>query len=93
MDFEAVHNFYKPIVIEHILARAALDLGISDPVKLTDILALSLSRLPPRYVLNDIDATNNLSAEDHDSINKRVATAVNEAIVMVKDDRRHQRRD
>jgi hypothetical protein len=77
-----VHNYYERLVTESILKTDAR--AISDPDFLADVSCVALNHLPPRYIRHDVDMSFFMSPVEREETENKVQTAVDYAIVFVK---------
>lgn len=83
LDFSVVQNYYRRLVVEHIVS----EYGVSDlaqvPGALEDVACLALNRLPPRYVRHKVDAAFYLDREELGEMQRQVRAAVQYAVERV----------
>ncbi len=75
---DQIQNYYENKVVDAI-NRIALNKGFNQE-QLTDIACLALNNLPTRYYRHEVDLAFYMSAQEHSDIDKRVETAVYNAI-------------
>ena len=79
MNFEAIHNYYEPLVIEHVMNTIAKD-DNHDEDFLEDVVCLSLNRLPARYVRHDVDMAFFLTTREREKMQHDITEAVLNAV-------------
>jgi len=89
LDFGSIHNYYEPLVIQHILAQVADEEGVEDENLLADIACVALNQLPARYVRHDIDTAFYLTDAEHEAME----TAVTEAVAQAREQVRARNRE
>ena len=80
-EFNDIHNYYESLVHETVLeldGRARKDNDF-----LADVSCVALNHLPPRYIRHDVDMNFYMSPIERDEIEKKVKTAVTDAIAFV----------
>jgi hypothetical protein len=87
MNFEAIHNYYESLVIEHVMNTVAREEDVSEDF-LEDVACLALNRLPARYVRHDVDMAFFLTTRERDKMHHDVTEAVLNAVKTV-----HERND
>lgn len=75
MNFESIHNYYEPLVIEQVMTTVARDGGYSEDV-LEDIVCLALNQLPARYVRHDVDMAFFLTTRERERMQRAITEAV-----------------
>ena len=89
-NYDAVQNYFEPLVYECIAAFTADgELEHGDDF-LEDVACLALNRLPPRYVRYRVDAAFYMTTEERNEIDRLVNDAVTEAFRYVA---AHRERD
>ena len=87
---ENIENWYEKILFEKIreLNQTQLDHADEqtpfDAAMWSDIACLALNHLPPRYVRHSVDMRFYLSPQEHQEMDDRVQTALENAITYVK---------
>ncbi len=89
MNFDSIHNYYEPLVLQRILDTLVAQGGISDEDYLQDVACLALNRLPARYVRHDVDMAFFLTTEERAAMERSVHEAVREASEYVAAHRNH----
>ena len=79
MNFEAIHNYYESLVIEHVMNTVAKN-GDHDEDFLEDVVCLSLNRLPARYVRHDVDMAFFLTTREREKMQHDITEAVLDAV-------------
>jgi len=87
MSFEAIHNYYEPLVVEYIMNTMARD-SEADQDFLEDVACLALNQLPPRYVRHDMDMALFLTTREREKMQLQVTEAVLSAAQRVRNHRR-----
>ncbi len=82
INFEEVHNYFERLVFDEVVRRSGAYPGFT-PDMFTDVACVALNRLPPRYVVHDVDMLFYLAAPERDSIEKSVDDAVTFAFARV----------
>lgn len=90
MNFESIHNYYEPLVIERIMETLVTREGIRDEDFLNDVACVALNALPARYVRHDVDMAFFLTSEERARIAADVEKAVADAVERVREHRRGQ---
>lgn len=85
-----VHNYYERLVLQEALLQSSR-IQQGDRDFLADVACVALNRLPPRYIRHDVDMTFFMSPQDMMEIERKVASAVSDAINYVE--RREQGED
>lgn len=85
-----VHNYYERLVLQEALHQSAR-VQQGDRDFLADVACVALNRLPPRYIRHDVDMTFFMSPQDMMEIERKVASAVSDALNYVE--RREQGED
>jgi hypothetical protein len=88
MNFESIHNYYEPLVIEHIMNTVGREPD-TDQDFLEDVACLTLNQLPPRYVRHDVDMALFLTTREREKMQQRISEAVLHAAQQIRDSRRH----
>ena len=86
MNFESIHNYYEPLVIDYLLNQVAPTMEEHDDDFFEDVACLALNRLPPRYVRHDVDTAFFLTSSDREEISQKVMQAVADAIEIISKD-------
>jgi len=86
MNFEAIHNYYEALVIEHIMDTIAKEPGI-DQNFLEDVACLALNQLPARYVRHDVDMAFFLTTREREKMQTNIIEAVLNATERVRQSR------
>lgn len=84
MNFEAIHNYYEPLVIEHVMNTVAREDEYSEDL-LEDIVCLSLNQLPARYVRHDVDMAFFLTSREREKMQRDIVEAVLSAVKTVSE--------
>ena len=85
-----IENWYEKILFEKIRARSQDQIDHADSngsfnsAMWSDIACLALNHLPPRYVRHAVDMRFYLSPQEHEEMDQRVETALQNAITFVK---------
>lgn len=79
MNFDAIHNYYEPLVIEHVMSTVARE-GSHSADALEDIVCLALNQLPARYVRHDIDMAFFLTTREREKMQRAITEAVLTAV-------------
>ena len=79
MNFEAIHNYYESLVIEHVMNTVAKN-DDHDEDFLEDVVCLSLNRLPARYVRHDVDMAFFLTTREREKMQHDITEAVLDAV-------------
>ena len=82
MNFESIHNYYEPLVIEHVMNTVAKD-GDHDEGFLEDVACLALNQLPARYVRHDVDMAFFLTTREREKMQHDITEAVLSAVKTV----------
>lgn len=82
MNFEAIHNYYESLVIEHVMNTVAKESDNSED-ELEDIACLALNQLPARYVRHDVDMAFFLTTRERERMQYDISEAVLNAIKTV----------
>lgn len=80
-DIDSIHNYYEHLVLDRI--QGFVDNDQIKPELVADIACVALNRLPPRYIRYDVDMAFYLSPNEYQEIEKKVDSAVNQAINFV----------
>ncbi len=75
MNFEAIHNYYEPLVIEHVMNTIAPHSDHGEDA-LEDIVCLALNQLPARYVRHDVDMAFFLTSRERERMQQAITEAV-----------------
>ena len=67
-----VHNYYEKLVADYIREH----LAGSPRDYCADVMCLALNRLPPKYILHDVDMAFFISPKEMEEINNKIAEAV-----------------
>jgi hypothetical protein len=89
MNFEAIHNYYEPLVVEYIMNTVGREPD-ADQDFLEDVACLALNRLPARYVRHDVDMAFFLTTREREKMQQRITEAVLAATQQVRDCRRRE---
>jgi hypothetical protein len=92
MAFEAIHNFYEPLVIKRLADTLDDEWDQFDEALLNDIACLALNRLPPRYVCHSVDFLSHLSMRELEEIHIQVDAAIRQAADIVRNRRKESSR-
>ena len=84
MNFEAVHNYYETLVIEHVMSTVAAGNDHSDDF-LEDVVCLALNQLPARYVRHDVDMAFFLTTREREKMEQNIKEAVLSAVKTVNE--------
>lgn len=87
MNFEAIHNYYEPLVIEYLMNTMAKEPGV-DQDFLEDVACLALNQLPARYVRHDVDMAFFLTTREREKMQTNISEAVLSAARRVHESRR-----
>lgn len=87
MNFEAIHNYYEALVVEHLMNTVAKEPGV-DQGFLEDVACLALNQLPSRYVRHDVDMAFFLTMREREKMQTRISEAVLSAVRRVHESRR-----
>lgn len=87
MNFEAIHNYYEALVIEHIMNTIAKEPDIDEDF-LEDVACLALNQLPARYVRHDVDMAFFLTTREREKMQTGITEAVLHAVNQVRESRR-----
>ena len=79
---DTVHNYYEQMVFDQI--TRSNDRSAKDGKFLSDVACVALNRLPPRYVLHDVDMTFFMSPNELEEMINNVVHAVNHAVQYVE---------
>lgn len=90
MNFESIHNYYEPLVIEQVLQLAGDNPEFDDEEFLQDVACVALNALPARYVRHDVDMAFFLTSEERERIARDVGQAVHAAYDRVSHHRREK---
>jgi len=74
-----VHNYYERLVLQEAYSQSER-IQQGDREFLADVACVALNRLPPRYIRHDVDMTFFMSPQDMMEIERKVATAVSDAL-------------
>jgi hypothetical protein len=79
---DQIQNYYESKVIQAIndIARPK---GYTDE-QMVDLACLALNNLPNRYFRHEVDLAFYMSAHEHQEIENKVRTAVNDAIAFIE---------
>jgi hypothetical protein len=86
MNFEAIHNYYEALVIEHIMNTIAKEPDIDEDF-LEDVACLALNQLPARYVRHDVDMAFFLTTREREKMQTSITEAVLQATKQVRESR------
>jgi hypothetical protein len=89
MSFDAIHNYYEPLVIEVIMNTVAREPD-TDQAFLEDVACLALNQLPTRYVRRDVDMAFSLTTREREKMQQRITEAVLYAAQRVREHRRKE---
>jgi competence protein ComFB len=87
MTFEAIHNYYEPLVIEYLMNTVAKESDV-DQDFLKDVACLALNQLPSRYVRQDVDMAFFLTTREREKMQTKITEAVLNAVRRVRESRR-----
>jgi hypothetical protein len=90
MNFESIHNYYEPLVIERIMQTQIAH--TQDEDFLNDVACVALNSLPPRYVRHDVDMAFFLTTHERTEMAREVNEAVDRAIERVRQHRDERER-
>ncbi len=90
MNFESIHNYYEPLVIEHIMETLVAKEGVQEEDFLNDVACVALNSLPARYVRYDVDMAFFLTRDERQRMARDIAEAVEQAIQRLRQHRREQ---
>jgi len=79
MNFDAIHNYYEPLVFDHILNTIGREPDASQDF-LEDVACLALNQLPVRYVRHDVDMAIFLTTREREKMQQRISEAVLSAV-------------
>ena len=82
-NYDAVQNYFEPLVYERIAAFTADGDLARDDDFLEDVACVALNRLPSRYVRYRVDAAFYMTTEERNEIDRMVNDAVTEAFRFV----------
>lgn len=85
MRFDAIHNYYEPMVVRRIMELLVDDVQSMDEDHLQDIACIALNQLPARYVRHDVDMAFFLTSDERQNMDLAVDEAVRRAIKHIKD--------
>ncbi|MEN8169822.1 MAG: late competence development ComFB family protein [Pseudomonadota bacterium] len=88
MNFEAIHNYYEPLVIERVMNTVAKDSDYNEDY-LKDIACLALNQLPAHYVCHDVDMAFFLTTRERERMQHNIIEAVLSATNTVTARNRH----
>ena len=88
IDFDSLENYYRRLVIEHLISEYGESSLAQMPGALEDVACLALNQLPPRYVRHSIDTAFYLSMEERQEMARLVKESVEQAAKYVLE---HQR--
>lgn len=83
MPFDAIHNYYEPLVNEAMLKAMENGEGLDDD-SLEDVACVALNQLPARYVRHTVDMVYYMTSGEREKIEQDVAAAVKHAFAFVK---------
>lgn len=83
MNFESVHNYYEPLVIQEIMTELVGKQNITDEDFLEDVACVALNSLPARYVRHDVDMAFFLTTEERHRIAEDIRNAISNAHELV----------
>lgn len=86
MNFDSIHNYYEPLVVDYIMHSVALEPD-SDQDFLEDVACLALNQLPTRYVRHDVDMAFFLTTRERERMQQHITEAVLSAARKVRDSR------
>lgn len=89
MKFDAIHNYYEPLVIEVIMNTLGREPEARQDF-LEDVACLALNQLPPRYVRHDDDMAFSLTTRERTKMQQRITEAVLNAAQQVREHRRKE---
>jgi len=89
MNFDAIHNYYEPLVVEYLMNTVAREPD-TDQAFLEDVACLALNRLPVRYVRHDVDMAFFLTTREREKMQHHISEAVLSAVQQVRDSRRRE---
>lgn len=84
MNFESIHNYYEPLVIEHIMNTLGREKGVDESF-LQDVACLALNQLPARYVRHDVDMAFFLTTREREKMQRNITEAVLKAAQRVRE--------
>jgi hypothetical protein len=84
MNFESIHNYYEPLVIDEVMSTLVTRDQVKDPEFLQDVACLALNSLPARYVRHDVDMAFYLSTAQREQIRHDVTDAVTQAAERIR---------
>ncbi|GAB6043494.1 late competence development ComFB family protein [Endothiovibrio diazotrophicus] len=87
-NYDAVQNFFEPLVYERIGSMMARRSEALDDDFLEDVACVALNRLPSRYVRFRVDAAFYMTTEERNAIDRQVDEAVADAFAFVASNRR-----
>ena len=82
-EVDFIHNFYERLVVQEIYEQSTR-VQEGDRDFLADVACVALNRMPPRYIRHDVDMTFFMSPQDIHEIERKVNTAVTQAITYVE---------
>ena len=88
--FDNVHNFYEKIVHERILTKIGKKSVNNDYFE--DVCCVALNHLPPRYIRFEVDMIFYLSPVERIEIEEKVDDAIDQAILIVKENKRRKKK-
>ena len=91
MNFEAIHNYYEPLVVEYIMNTVAKEPDV-DQNFLEDVACLALNQLPARYVRHDVDMAFFLTTREREKMQTNITEAVLNAVRRVREGQRQSDR-
>ncbi|MFO7604122.1 MAG: late competence development ComFB family protein [Gammaproteobacteria bacterium] len=91
MPFDAIHNYYEPLVHEAML-KVLQNGETLDADALEDVACVALNQLPARYVRHTVDMVYYMTRDEREKIEQDVAEAVKNAFTLVKS-HRHSRQE
>jgi hypothetical protein len=92
MPFDAIYNYYEPLVSEAITKATAEEPPL-DSDTLEDVACVALNQLPARYVRHTVDMVFYMTLEEREKIEREVALAVKNALQFVKAHRHSRQGD
>lgn len=75
MNFDSIHNYYEPLVVDYIMNTVAREAEASQDF-LEDVACLALNQLPVRYVRHDVDMAFFLTTREREKMQQRISEAV-----------------
>lgn len=94
LNFESIHNYYEPLIIEEIMRSQVSAQGIEDSDYLEDVACVALNSLPARYVRHDVDMAFFMSTQERLDMMAAIRKAVADAAELVNQrlgEKRHTR--